>query len=389
VEGLQSESSKEILAGTVFEKNFDAITKGKRFIVNQGGSRSGKTYSIIQLLIYLCQQAKVSVSVVSISFPHLRRGAIRDFLEIMEAWEIYDPNRHTTTDQTYKFPNGSYLEFFSVDQPGKVRGPGRDILFVNEANLISWEVFGQLNIRTKQTVFLDFNPADEFSWIYDKILPDKNCEFIQSTYKDNPFLPKDQRAQIEGLKDADPDLWRVYGLGERGVTRDTIYGKFELFEAFPDLDYHFGLDFGFTHPNALVRVCQDENKLYLEQCLYESGLTGVDLADRIAPIVGNKYVYCDSARPEIIEELRRAGISAYEADKSVKEGIDYVRSHRIFVHRESLDIQKEMRSYKWKRKPTGETIDEPVKAFDDLMDAARYGAMGFKGSYSGVYMSGF
>lgn len=379
----------KVQAGPVFKKNLKAFESGKRFIVNQGGSRSGKTYSIIQLLVYICNKSRVSVSVVSISFPHLRRGAIRDFLQIMEAFGIYDPNRHTTTDQTYKFPNGSYIEFFSVDQPGKVRGPGRDILFVNEANLISWEVFGQLNIRTKGTVFIDYNPADEFSWIYDKIIPDNGTEFIQSTYQDNPFLPKDQKAQIEGLKHADPDLWRVYGLGERGVTRDTIYGKFELFDEFPEIDYHFGLDFGFTHPNALVKVGQQETDLYFEQCLYEPGLTGVDLAERIKPIVGNKYVYCDSARPEIIEELRRAGISAYEADKSVKEGIDFLRSHRIFVHRESIDFQKEMRSYKWKRKPSGEALDEPVKAFDDLMDAARYGAMGFKGSVFTVHLSGW
>jgi phage terminase large subunit len=307
----------------------------------------------------------------------------------MDSFGIYDPNRHTTTDQTYKFPNGSYIEFFSVDQPGKVRGPGRDILFVNEANLISWEVFGQLNIRTKKAVFIDYNPADEFSWIYDKILPDAECEFIQSTYLDNPFLPKNQKAQIEGLKTADPDLWRVYGLGERGVTRDTIYGKFELFEDFPDIEYHFGLDFGFTHPNALVKVGEQETDLYFEQMLYEPGLTGIDLAERIKPIVGNKYVYCDSARPEIIEELRRAGISAYEADKSVKEGIDFLRSHRIFVHRESLDLQKEMRSYKWKRKPSGEVLDEPVKAFDDLLDAARYGAMGFKSNYTTIRIGGW
>lgn len=379
----------KVQAGPVFKRNKEAFESGKRFIVNQGGSRSGKTYSILQLLIYICNQSKVSVSVVSISFPHLRRGAIRDFLQIMDTFGIYDPDSHTTTDQTYRFKNGSYIEFFSVDQPGKVRGPGRDILFVNEANLISSDVFHQLNIRTTKTVFLDFNPADEFSWIYDKVIPDPKCQFIQSTYLDNPFLPKDQIAQIEGLKQADPDLWRVYGLGERGVTRDTIYGNFQLFDTFPDLDYHFGLDFGFTHPNALVKVTEDEYSLYFEQCLYEAGLTGIDLAERIKPIVGNKYVYCDSARPEIIEELRRAGISAYEADKSVKEGIDFVRSHRIFVHRESIDLQKEMRSYKWKRKPSGETVDEPVKAFDDLLDAARYGAMGFKKQSIGVFIGGY
>jgi len=138
-----------------------------------------------------------------------------------------------------------------------------------------------------------------------------------------------------------------------------------------------------------VRVTEDEDALYLEQCLYEPGLTSIDLTERIRPIVGQKYVYCDGARPEIIEEMVRAGINAYPADKSVKEGIDFIRSHRIFVHRESIDLQKEMRSYKWKRKPSGEVLDEPVKAFDDLLDAARYGAMGFKGAYTSIKIGGW
>jgi len=379
-------------AGPVFRKNLNAYKSGKRFICNQGGSRSGKTYSIIQLLITLCSQSKgLSISVVSISFPHLRRGAIRDFLTVMERMNIYDPNLHTTTDQTYRFPTGSYIEFFSVDQPGKVRGPGRDILFVNEANLISLDTFEQLNIRTRQTVFLDYNPADEFSWIYDRVIPNSGCEFIKSTYADNPFLPPDQRKTIEALKDLDLDFWRVYGLGERGTQKDTIYSKFELYDDVdPYLEYHFGLDFGFTHPNALVRVTQDDANLYFKQELYEPGMTAVDLAERIKPIVGQKYVYCDHARPDVIEELLRAGINAFPADKAVKEGIDFIRSHHIFVHRESTDFQKEMRSYKWKRKPTGESLDEPVKAFDDLMDAGRYGAMGFKeNQFAGVHIRGF
>ena len=235
---------------------------------------------------------------------------------------------------------------------------------------------------------LDYNPADEFSWIYDRVIPDKNCEFIQSTYNDNPFLPVNQKAQIEGLKDIDPDFWRVYGLGERGTQRDTIYANFELYDEVEG-EHHFGLDFGFTHPNALVKVTENEERLYFEQCLYEPGLTAIELAERVLPIVGHKYVYCDSSRPEVIEELVRAGVNAYSADKSVKEGIDFIRSHRIFVHRESVDFQKEMRGYKWKRKPNGQSLDEPVKAFDDLMDAGRYGAMGFKNSFSGIHVSGF
>lgn len=358
--------------------SYKALNDGFRFVVNQGGSRSGKTYSIIQLLIGLALKEKTSISVVSIAYPHLRRGAIRDFSEIMDKSGIYDPNSHMKTESSYYFPNGSYIEFFSVDNSTKVRGPGRDILFINEANLIDQETFEQLNLRTKKAVFIDYNPADEFSWIYDRVLPQKETYFLQTTYKDNPFLPDAQIKQIEALQDIDDNFWKVYGLGERGTSQNVIFHKFDLYDTCPNLEHHFGLDFGFNHPTALTKVTQDDIKLYFEQCFYKSHVTTPDLIDQIKPIVGYKYVYCDSARPEIIQELRSAGINAWQANKSVKEGIDFIRSHRIFVHRNSTDLQKEMRSYKWKTKPNGEIIDEPVKAFDDLIDAGRYGAMGFK-----------
>lgn len=347
--------------------------------MNQGGARSSKTWSILQFLVNLALTTpKLSISVVSISFPHLRRGAMRDWKAIMESFGIYDPASHSLSDNLYRYPTGSYIEFFSADNSLKTRGPGRDILFLNEGNLLPQETFNQLNIRTRKTVFIDYNPADEFHWIYDDILPLKETAFIQSTYKDNPFLPVEQVKEIERMQ-SNPDFWRVYGLGERGTMQDTIYPKFTLYDTTPDREHHFGLDFGFAHPNALVRVTQDETRLYLEQCLFQTGQTVAELAEAIKPIVGSKYVYCDHARPDAIQELRQRGINAYEANKAVKEGIDYIRSHQIFVHRDSVDLQKEMRSYKWKRKPNGDPIDEPVKVYDDLMDAARYGAMGFKG----------
>ncbi len=375
-------------ASRLFKRNRKAFESGKRFIVNQGGSRSGKTYSLIQLLIYLANTQKLSISVTSVAFPHLRKGAIRDWLEIMENTGLYDPNQHSLTESLYRFPNGSYIEFFSVDNSLKVRGPGRDILFINEANLIHKETFEQLNMRTRKTVFIDYNPADESHWIYDRILPLKDTEFIQSTYLDNPFLPEIQKKQIESLKDADPNLWKVYGLGERGTTQDTIYHGFTLYDDIQG-DFAYGLDFGFNHPNALVKVTRIENELYFEQKLYISHLTTSELIKEVKEIVGNALVYCDTARPEIITDLVLNGVNAYPADKSVKEGIDFIRSHKIHVHRESVDLQKEFRTYKWKRKPTGEILDEPVKMFDDGLDAGRYGAMSFKNSYTAPVLMGF
>lgn len=363
-----------------------AIDDGYRVIVHQGGTRSGKTYGIQDLLIGTAYATPHSISVCSISLPHLKKGAERDWRELMEAKGDYDPGKHNMTDHIYQYPLGSYIEFFSVDDSKRVRGPGRDILHINEGNLLSLDTWRQLSVRTKKLIIIDYNPADEFHWIYDEVLPRADCKFIQTTYKDNPFLSHEQEFEIERLRDIDPNFWKIYGLGERGTAEETIYGKFELYDRC-DLDYCFGLDFGFTHPNALTKVCRGEDSLYFEQMLYQKGLTAPDLISYILPIVGDKLVYCDGSRPEIIEEMCRAGINAYAADKSVKEGIDFIRSNRIFVHRESVDIQKEMRSYKWKKKPNGQTIDEPVKAFDDLMDAARYGAISFKEDAIGVRLS--
>jgi phage terminase large subunit len=354
-----------------------AIDEGYRIIVHQGGTRSGKTYGIQDLLIGIAYRTNLTISVCSISLPHLKKGAMRDWRELMEEKGNYTPGFHNMTDQVYRYPLGSYIEFFSVDDAKRVRGPGRDILHINEANLLSLETWRQLVLRTKKIIIIDYNPADEFHWIYDEVLSRKDCKFIQTTYRDNPFLTPEQRTEIENLQHIDENFWKVYGLGERGASSNVIFHKFNLYDSC-DLDYHFGLDFGFNHPSALTKVHQGDDDLYFEQCFYKSHVTTPQLIDYIKPIVGNKYVFCDTSRPEVIEELCQAGINAYGANKNVKEGIDYMRSHRIFIHRDSLDFQKEIRSYKWKTTPRGDIIDEPVKAFDDLLDAARYGAMGFK-----------
>lgn len=360
-----------------------AIDAGYKIIVHQGGTRSGKTTGIQDLLIgtaYGSAKQK-SISTCSISLPHLKKGAMRDWKMLMESKGSYNPNMHNMTDLVYNYPTGSYMEFFSVDDPKRVRGPGRDILHINEANLLSLETWRQLVMRTRELIILDFNPDEEFHWIYDEVIPRNDCKFIQTTYKDNPFLSKSQREEIERLRDVDENFWKIYGLGERGTSQNTVYQGFKLFEHWIPEDYCFGLDFGFTHPNALVKVGLEENNLYFEQKLYLSQLTSSKLIEEIQPIVGQKYVHCDSARPEIIQDLQNAGINAYPTNKyegSVKDGIDFIRGHNIFVHRESIDFQKEMRAYKWKVKPNGQTVDEPVKAFDDLMDAGRYGAISLK-----------
>lgn len=385
IESFESIELDEVYDITVDQEHCYFLDCGKLILVHN----SSKSFSIIQLLIYLATTEKVSISVTSCAFPHLRRGVLRDFMVIMEDWNLYDPERHTITEQLYKFPNGSYIEFFSADNALKVRGPGRDILFINEANLIDFDTFTQLSLRTKKTVFIDFNPAEEFNYIYDKLIPRDDSVLIKSTYKDNPFLPIEQVKEIERLKDLDPNFWQVYGMGERGSAQSTIYGKFDLYEYEPPYDYCFGLDFGFNHPNALVKCHYNDGELWFQQMLYQSHLTTPELVDLIKPMVGNKYVYCDTARPEIIEELKRAGINALLANKNVKEGINWIRANKINIHKNSVDLQKEWRQYKWKTNASGDVIDEPVKVFDDLCDSARYSAMSFKNVYNQPVIFGF
>ena len=193
-------------------ESYKAFKEGKRIVVNQGGTRSGKTFGLMKLLIALAYKEKYSISITSLSFPHLRKGALRDWRTIMENYDLYSVPDHMRTENTYYFPTGSYMEFFSVDDHLKVRGPGRDILFINEANLIDFDTFTQLLLRTKVCCFIDYNPADEFHWIYDKILTRPDTYFIKSTYQDNPFLPHEQVKEIENLKNVDENYWRIYSI---------------------------------------------------------------------------------------------------------------------------------------------------------------------------------
>jgi phage terminase large subunit len=318
--------ARQIQVTNVFGRNLDAFNLGKRVIINQGGSRSSKSFSIVQLLICIAKEQRVSISMVSCAFPHLRRGVMRDFLIIMEDWNLYDPEAHTKTEHLYRFRNGSYIEFFSVDNALKVRGPGRDILFINEANLIEFETFTQLALRTKKTIFIDFNPAEEFSYIYEKVETRPDSAFIKSTYLDNPFLPHEQVKEIENLKNVDPNFWRIYGEGERGHSEGVIYTHWSPYASDDVENSVFGLDFGYNNPTALTRVREKDQNLYWKEEIYQSHLTNSDLIPMIKQIVKpHEPIYCDTAEPNRIEELKRAGIKALPANKDVKLGIDAAR----------------------------------------------------------------
>jgi phage terminase large subunit len=336
---------------SVFKKNLDALLNSKiRFVINQGGTRSSKTYSLCQLMIYYClTNPNIVVSIVRKSFPALRSSVMRDLIDILKEMDIYRDNLHNKTEHIYEFPNGSMIEFFSVDNEQKLRGRKRNILWANEANELSFEEYTQLNLRTADKLYFDFNPSETFHWLYDLMRNDR-AEQIHSTYKDNQFLSEDIKKQIEDLINVDEEYYKIYCLGEQAIAKSTIYSHQKLFEIYPDTidNVVYGLDFGYNHPTALVKVSKSENKLYWEEIIYKSYLTTSDLIKLLdeGDINKNTEILCDSARPEIIEELKRAGYNAKQANKSVKEGIDSIKASELYIHSNSVNLWKEIRAYK-------------------------------------------
>jgi len=362
----------------VFDANEEAyFSKQYRVIANQGSTRSSKTYSIIQLLIGIASKYTKSISIVSPSLPHIKKGARRDFLEILETHDLYNENDFNMTDQIYTFPKtGSYVEFFGAEDAGKVRGPGRDILFVNEANLLQFKTYTQLALRTKEVIFIDFNPADDYSWVYD-IADKPGNKLIISNYLNNlSNISPEQVSEIRSLKDADENLWKVFGLGLRGHSSETIYTHWKLCKDLPEKgEVFYGQDFGYNVQSGLVEIEYYEGKIYARQLIYETKLTTADLIERYKEldISTTKEIFCDAAEPKTIEELIRAGYNAKPADKDVTEGIRKVKSIPLLITADSTDLIKEIKNYKWKKDKNEKVLDEPVKFADHLCDALRYG----------------
>jgi len=364
----------EIKSTVIFEKNYEALNdQGIRFVINEGGSRSSKTYSLCQLIIIYClQNNNKVVSIIRKTFPALRATVMRDFIEILKELNIYSMEDHNKSEHIYTFSNGSIVEFFSVDDEQKIRGRKRDIAWCNEANELYFDDFTQLNMRTESKLIFDYNPSESTSWLYE--LPPEESILIKSTYKDNPFLPQSIRAQIEDLKRTDEALYQIYALGEKAISKSNIYSQWTFLPHRPArfVNYVYGLDFGYNHPTALMRVYWCDNDIYIEPVIYESYLTTPMLIDKMqsAGVEKTITIVADYARPEIIAELNNAGYDVHNANKVVKKGIDNMKTFGVFCQDDKA-IRKEYENYKWKK--VGDIItDEPVKMWDDAMDAIRY-----------------
>lgn len=350
----------------------------KRIRVVQGGTAASKSVSIVIWLIALAQSdtAPTLTSIVSESFPHLKRGVMRDFRMIMEAQGYFVPTRWNSTDCVYTFETGSKIEFFSADQPGKVRGPRRDRLFINEANNVPFETFEQLEVRTKDFVFCDFNPVADF-WIFDEVIGKRDdVDHIIVTYQDNEALAPQIVASIESRKNR-KGWFDVYGRGILGEVEGKIYKDWKIIDDVPHEARlaRYGLDFGYTNdPTAVVAVYKYNGGFILDEITFQKGL----LNNQIADIVKNQeraLVVADSAEPKSIDDIRACGIDIIPCEKgpdSVRNGIAVVQQQRISMTKRSVNIIKEYRNYLWMVDKDGKITQEPEHAWSHGMDSSRY-----------------
>lgn len=351
----------------------------KRIRAIQGGTSAGKTIAILQVLIDKAQSDKTPTltSIVSESFPHLKRGAIRDFLNILQAHRYFNDSRWNKTDYTYTFETGSKIEFFSADQPGKVRGPRRDRLFINEANNVPYETFDQLEVRTKDEIWLDWNPVTEF-WYYDLVDKRDDVEHIILTYKDNEGLSNEIVNSIEQRKDR-KDWWLVYGMGQLGEVEGKIYKDWSIIDEIPHFARleRYGLDFGYSNdPSALVAIYYYNGGYIWDEIFFQKGLSNKQIADNILN-QPQALVIADSAEPKSIDEIKLHGVNILPTEKgpdSVRNGIQLVQDTRISVTKRSINVIKEYRNYLWKKDKDGNFVSPnvPEHYFSHSMDAGRY-----------------
>jgi len=352
-----------------------------RIIVEQGGTRSGKTYNILIWLIIYCLREENTGQVITIcrkTFPAVRASVMRDFFEILERAGRYNPDNHNKSSSEY-YLGGNMVEFISLDQPQKVRGRKRDMLFINEANELHFEDWQQLIMRTNGRIIIDYNPSDEYHWIYDRVITRDDVDFYKTTYLDNPFLPSNIISEIERLKQTDENYWKIYGLGERGQSKAVIFSYQEV-SNIPEgaVLVSAGMDFGFTNdPTTLIVAYRKDIDLYFQELIYETGLTNRDIHHKLQSLGFDKRteIFGDSAEPKSIKELQLFGWNIKPTAKgadSVMAGIDMLKRYRLNVTKGSINLIKEFRNYKFVEDHNGKVLNKPIDAYNHAIDAARY-----------------
>lgn len=379
--------TKEIKTTRVFQ---DLLESNKRINVFQGSSRASKTYNILIYFVYkLLNEENKILSVVRKTLPALKGSVLRDLKEILIMFEVYDPNSWHQADGYYQL-GSNLIEWFSIDDETKVRGRKRDYLFINEATEVSNEEYTQLVLRTADMIVLDLNPSLWQSWIYDLEGRD-DVSYNITTYKDNPFLPEVQVQEIEKLEERDPNLWRIFGLGLKGLPTKMVFTHHQHYYELPKdaklLGY--GIDWGYSDPSTLVAVYKNNDGIYAEEKLYLKNITIPDFIYKIKDlsINLNDDFIADSANPQAIEELKRNGINCKPVKKnSILHGIDLLKRNNLYVNVTSKNLINEFQSYIWKTDKNGNNLDEPVDKDNHLIDGIRYVLEMKLGRNTGVFV---
>ncbi len=378
----------------------------KKIIVNVGGARSSKSYSVAQLLVsrFLTQRKK-KIIITRKTFPALKATAMADVLAILQDWGVYDPENHNKTDSTITNPAlGNIIRFISVDAPIKIRSMDANYIWMEEANEFEYQDFLTLKTRLstpsidgeRNQMFLTLNPSDAYGWVNMKLVnaatheadKDKSdVEVIVSSYKDNPALDADYIMTLEGLKDEDETYYLIFTKGVWAASKSIIYSNYEIVKAsaFPEtFDERFGgLDFGFNNPASATFVGMKDDEPWVREIVYQSRLTNAQLIDKVKeefPQWKRVLWRADEAEPDRIQEFKDAGFTIEAAPKgknSLRDGIDFCKRRKWHIDENSINVVKEVRGYKWKEKD-GLVLDEPVKFMDHAMDSIRYAITALK-----------
>ena len=366
-----------------------------RYLVLLGGAGSGKSYFATQKLIMRAMQSKHRFLVLRKVERTIRESVFKLFTSVIIEENLSEIVSINKTDKTIKFKNGSEIIFAGLDDPEKIKSiAGITGMFMEEATEFSEADFDQLDLRLRgmgmdyKQIIVAFNPIDHRHWLkrrfFDTTLINARCN--KTTYLDNAFIDDEYKLKMSQLKEQDENLYNIYALGNWGVPmKGLIYKEWKVYSRKPKGDIVYGLDFGYNAPSALVKVTFDDEQLYVEELLYEAGLTTYQLVERLREYeLGENPVYCDAAAPDKIEELYNSGINAQPADKNVTEGIEKVKSMPLYIHEYSENLKKELQTYKWSQDKSGILLDKPLKYNDHLLDAMRYAVYTHTKHFMGV-----
>lgn len=369
----------------VFRKNADAYLTGKyRYIINQGGTSASKTFSILQILAWIARKHEKQIDIVGLTVPHLKSGVLNDMPAVLDGFGLNFHQLYEVTDKRIQYPSGGVENFIAIDKLGKAHGGRRDILYINEANHHQWNIVEQLIIRTRETVFIDYNPTNEF-WVHDQIINNPaeagKWILIKSNYTDNEFLEPAIVEAIEAKRgDGKNNFWRVYGLGELGIAEGLVFNNWEVgnFDVDRFAKYRNGIDWGFSNdPFAFVRTAIENDTLYVCREIYQRGLLNKDSAPMVKQLVRNELVRCDSAEPKSVAEYQSLGVNARSAKKgpgSIEAGIKKIQSFRnVIIHQDNCpNLHAEFKNYQWKQDKSGRQLPEPIGEWDHGINAIWY-----------------